>query len=257
MMKLELSMFLIVCPMVFLAGLVDSIAGGGGLISLPAYIFAGVPIHFALGTNKLSSVMGAVVSAVRYYRGRCVDLALCLPSVAASLAGSALGTSLTLIVDERYLQRLLLGVLPLTAFYIFRRKDYRPPPFPIPRSRQIPLSILISFVIGGYDGFFGPGTGTFLILLYMGLIKLEPRIASGNANFVNLGSNISSALLFILHGRLIIPLGLCAGLFNIAGAYIGSGLAIRRGGKIIRIFIIAVLILLFLKIIWDMIQGSL
>ncbi|MDR0998860.1 MAG: TSUP family transporter, partial [Treponema sp.] len=123
-MEPGLTAFLIVCPMTFLAGFVDSIAGGGGLISLPAYLLAGIPMHFALGTNKLSSSMGSVTASIRYYRNRFVDLFLCLPSVAVSLAGSALGSSLTLLVDEKWLQRLLLAVLPVTAFYAFRNRRF-------------------------------------------------------------------------------------------------------------------------------------
>jgi uncharacterized membrane protein YfcA len=247
----SLSAFFIVCPLVFLAGFVDSIAGGGGLISLPAYLAAGIPIHYAMGTNKCSSTVGAITASFRYYRNGYVDMPLCAPSIAAALAGSALGTSLTLLVNERFLQGLLLVVLPITAFYVLRKKDFTIQGNPLPRRRTIVLAGVISFVIGGYDGFFGPGTGTFLILLYMGLAKIDPRTASGNAKVVNLASNVASAALFIANGRAILPLGLAAGVFSIAGSYLGSGLVIRRGAKVIRFVILAVLGLLFVKIAWD------
>jgi uncharacterized membrane protein YfcA len=253
-MELSITAFLIICPMAFLAGFVDSIAGGGGLISLPAYLLAGFPMHFALGTNKLSSSMGSVTAAIRYYRNRYVDLFLCIPSVAVSLAGSALGSSLTLLVDEKWLQRLLLAVLPITAFYAFKNKRFEVNPPALPRRRALILSMVISFFIGSYDGFFGPGTGTFLILLYTGLVKLDPRTASGNAKFVNMASNLGALAVFLLNRRVLLPLGLCAGLFSIVGSYLGSGLAIKRGAKLIRYFIVAVLILLFGRIIWDMVR---
>ena len=115
-MELNLSAFLIVCPLVFLAGFVDSVAGGGGLISLPAYLLAGAPVHFALGTNKLSSTMGQLAASFRYYKNGFVTLRICVPSMLAALAGSALGTSLTMLAGERYLQWLLVLVLPVTAF---------------------------------------------------------------------------------------------------------------------------------------------
>jgi uncharacterized membrane protein YfcA len=247
--------FLIVCPLVFLAGFVDSIAGGGGLISLPAYLFAGVPVHLALGTNKLSSTMGAITASYRYYRNGFVDLLLCLPSIGAALAGSALGTSLTLLVDERYLRWLLLAVLPVTAFYVLRKKEFAPGGPPLSRRKTIILAALISLCVGCYDGFFGPGTGTFLILLYTGLARIEGRTASGNAKLVNLASNLGSLALFFYHGSTLIPLGLTAGAFSIAGSYLGSGLVIRRGVKIIRSVIFAVLLLLFARIIWDILKG--
>jgi uncharacterized membrane protein YfcA len=251
-MELGIAAFLIICPMTFLAGFVDSIAGGGGLISLPAYLLAGIPMHFALGTNKLSSSMGSVTASIRYYRNRFVDLFLCLPSIAASLTGSALGSSLTLLVDEKWLQRLLLAVLPVTAFYALGNKRFDLKPAVLSRRRALALSIGISFFIGAYDGFFGPGTGTFLILLYTGLVRLDPRTASGNAKFVNMASNLGALAVFLLNRRVIAPLGLCAGLFSILGSYLGSGLAIRRGVKVMRYFILAVLALLFGRILWDM-----
>jgi uncharacterized membrane protein YfcA len=245
---LNLSIFLIVCPLVFLAGFVDSIAGGGGLVSLPAYLLAGLPIHFALGTNKLSSVMGAVTASIRYYKNGYVDLLLCIPSIIAALAGSAIGTLLTLHIDERYLQWILVVVLPVTAFYVLRQKELRSGEA-FSRWKTAIIAALVSFVIGGYDGFFGPGTGTFLILLYCGLAHMEGRTATGNAKFVNLASNLSAAVLFLLHGKVLIPLGLTAGIFSIAGSWLGSGLAIKKGTGIIRIFILVVLVFLFIRII--------
>jgi uncharacterized membrane protein YfcA len=250
-MELNFLTFAIVCPLVFLAGFIDSIAGGGGLISLPAYLLAGVPMHFALGTNKLSSSMGSVTASIRYYRNRFVDLFLCIPSIAAALAGSAIGSTLSLIVNETYLQKLLLIVLPVTAFFVFKNKHFNDGLTPLPRCRALAFSIIISFVIGGYDGFFGPGTGTFLILLYTGIVKLNPRTASGNAKLVNMASNLGAVTVFLVNGRALLPLGLCAGIFSIAGSYLGSGLAIKKGAALIRGFILVVLALLFAKVGWD------
>jgi uncharacterized membrane protein YfcA len=255
-MDLESTVVLIGCPLVFLAGFMDSIAGGGGLISLPAYVIAGVPVHFALGTNKLSSTMGQIVASFRYYRGGFVDVFICLPSIPAALAGSALGSSLTLLVDERYLQWLLLAVLPLTALYILRKKEFRASGAPFSRSATAVLAAVISFVIGGYDGFFGPGTGTFLILLYTGLARIEPRAAAGNSKLVNLASNVSALTVFLLHGRALLPLGLAAGFFSVAGSWLGAGLVIRRGTGVLRVFILAVLALLLAKIAYDLLKAN-
>ncbi|MDR2258188.1 MAG: TSUP family transporter [Treponema sp.] len=255
-MDLNITAFFFVCPLVFLAGFVDSIAGGGGLVSLPAYLIAGVPIHFALGTNKCSSTVGAITASFRYYRNGYVDLLFCLPSIAAALAGSALGSFLTLKADERYLQWLLIIALPVTAFYVFKKKNFEAPAVPLSRGRGILVSALVSFVIGGYDGFFGPGTGTFLILLYTGAAKIDPRTASGNAKLVNLASNLAALVLFLIHRRVILPLGLAAGVFSVAGAYLGSGLVIRRGARVIRYVILAVLGLLFIKIVWDLFRQT-
>ncbi|MDR1785461.1 MAG: TSUP family transporter [Spirochaetaceae bacterium] len=254
-MQLGVVTYLIVCPLVFCAGLVDAAAGGGGIISLQAYILAGVPMHFALGTNKLSSVAGTTIAAARYYRNKLVDFGVCVPSVAAALAGSALGTSLTLLIDENILKRLLLFVIPLTAFYVFKNKNLSGDAAPPLRKRQILYAALISFVVGVYDGFFGPGAGTFYILLYTGIAKIRPAVASGTAKFVNFASNFGALVVFLLNGRVIIPLGICAGAFGMLGAYAGSGLVIHRGAKIIRPFILVVLALLFGKIVYDFAAG--
>jgi len=252
---LNFSVFLIVCPLVFLAGFVDSIAGGGGLISLPAYLFAGIPVHFAMGTNKLSSAMGAVTASYRYYRNGFTDLFLCVPSIAAALAGSAIGTSLTLLVNERYLQWLLIAVLPVTAFFVLRKKELKALGEAFSRPKTAIIAAAVSFVIGGYDGFFGPGTGTFLILLYCGLARVEPRTAAGNAKLVNLASNLSAAVLFLLNGKTLLPLALAAGAFSIAGSYLGSGLVIKKGAGVIRLFILAVLGLLLIRVVINSISN--
>jgi uncharacterized membrane protein YfcA len=193
--------------------------------------------------------MGAITASYRYYRNGFVDLYLCVPSIIAALAGSALGTSLTLLVNERYLQWLLIAVLPVTAFFILRKKELQPSGAAFSRPKTAIIAALVSFVMGAYDGFFGPGTGTFLILLYCGLARIEARTAAGNAKLINLASNISAAVLFLLHGKTLIPLALAAGAFSIAGSYIGSGLVIKKGAGIIRLFILAVLGLLLIRVI--------
>jgi uncharacterized membrane protein YfcA len=245
-----------VCPLVFLAGLIDSIAGGGGLIALPAYLMAGVPVHFALATNKLSAICGTAVASFRFYKNKYVDILLCLPSIAAALAGSALGSSLALVSDEQVLRWALLAVLPVAAFYVFKKKNPDGGGPPRSRAKTMAYSLIISFVIGGYDGFSGPGAGTFLILLYNGIARIDVRTASGNAKLVNLASNLSALVLFLYNGRVLIPLGLSAAVFSTLGAYIGSGLVIRRGTKIIRYVMLLVLTLIFVKMAWDTIRAG-
>ena len=253
-MELSIHVFLIVCPLVFLAGFIDSIAGGGGLISLPAYLIAGIPPQFALGTNKLSSIAGTAIASLRYYKNKYVDIILCLPSIAAALIGAAFGSSFALLINEQILRLLLLVVIPVTAFYVFKKKDLDNFDKQLSRKKMVIYSVIISFFIGAYDGFYGPGTGTFLILLYNGVAKIDARIAAGNAKLVNFASNLSALILFLVNGRVLIPLGLCAALFNMLGAYLGSGLVIHKGTRIIRGTIFVVLLLIFIKILWDIIQ---
>lgn len=247
------SAFLIVCPLVFLAGFVDSIAGGGGLISLPAYLLAGLPIHNAIATNKLSSTTGTLVSTLRLVRHHFADLKLALPCMAASFCGSILGARIALLTSDAILKIVLLILLPIVAFYVLKKKDLEPDLTTQPSHRtQLTILISSSLLIGIYDGFYGPGTGTFLLLVYTALAKIDVRTASGNMKLVNLSSNVSALVTFLLAGKVIWTLGLAASVFSIAGHYIGSGMVMKNGTRIVRPIILVVLGLLFLKIISEL-----
>jgi len=248
---MELTVYLIVCPLVFLAGLVDSIAGGGGLISLPAYFLAGIPPHLSIGTNKLSSSIGTAISTFRFCRNKSVDWGLAVPSIVLALTGSALGAQLALLVDEDVMKKILLVILPIVAFYIFRNKNLNSDVVmtPLPRKKLFVIISLVSFAVATYDGFYGPGTGTFLLLLYTGLGKMDIRIASGNTKLVNLSSNIAALVTFLINGKILLPLGLTAALFSIAGHFIGSGLVLKNGYKIVKPIILVVLVLLFISLV--------
>lgn len=247
-----ISTYLIVCPLVFLAGFVDAIAGGGGLISLPAYIAGGVPMHVALGTNKLSSTLCAVTATSRYWKNRLIDFTFILPSIVAALGGSMVGARLALMADEKYLRHLLLIVLPVVAYYVLRPKSFRDrPPEDASRRKACLIAVAISLVVGCYDGFYGPGTGTFLMLFYLAWTGMSVRSATGNSRIVNLASNFSALCLFLREGSVNLPLGLAASLFSVLGGYLGSGLAIRRGAGVVRPVVVAVLALLFVKMLAD------
>ena len=249
------SVYLIVCPLVFLAGLIDSVAGGGGLISLPAYLAAGIPPHMALATNKCSSTFGTLLSTLRFMKNKRVHYLSAAISAAFALLGSHLGAALSLYVDEKYLSYILLAALPMIAVTVFIKKDFgtHNKVDEVSQTKLVLLSAATGFIVGGYDGFFGPGTGMFLILIYTGLIGFDLVTASGNAKIVNLASNVSAFLTFALSGNILWQVGLPAALFGIAGNWLGSGLALKNGKKIIRPMFLAALILLFVKIAYDLI----
>lgn len=247
--------FIIVCPMVFLAGMVDAIGGGGGLISLPAYLIAGVPAHHAVATNKLSSTTGTVVSTIRYYKNGFADIRLAIPGIIAALLGSQIGARAALIVSAKIFTILLMVLLPVIAIYMLVKKDLQPGEGEISRKKQYMIVTIAGVFIGAYDGFYGPGTGTFLILVYTGLAKMDVLTAGGNTKLVNLTSNISSLVVFLLGGVVYIPLGLAAGVFSIAGHYIGAGLAMKNGSRFVRIVILCVIGLLFANILYDFFMG--
>lgn len=246
----------ILFPLIFLAGFVDSIAGGGGLISLPAYLFIGVPSHYALGTNKLSSTIGTIFSTLRYAHGRTIVYSIGIPSVVGSLIGSYIGSKLALFLSDDVLKIVLAFLIPIAAVIVFlsrprgngEKKDEKV----YTNAKTIIISALIGLAIGTYDGFFGPGTGTFLIIFYVSILSLDHVSASGTAKIVNLASNIGALATFIAGGKVFYSLGLPAALFGVAGNWLGSGVALKKGAKVIKPVMLAVLILLFIKIITDM-----
>lgn len=243
--------YLIVCPLLFLAGLVDSIAGGGGLISLPAYLIAGVPPHMALGTNKLGSSMGTTISTLRFAKNGFIKGKIAVCAAVMALAGSALGANLTLLLSENIIRHMMIVVLPIVAFYVLRNKSMGDNELTgtVPENKVFVISLAAAFAIGAYDGFYGPGTGTFLILILTGAARMGIRQASGITKVINLSANVAALVTFILNGKVIFPLGLAAGVFCIAGHYIGSGLVVNNGQRIVRPVVLIVLVILFIKII--------
>ena len=205
---LTVQMVVIVVIGVFFASFMDAIAGGGGIISVPTYLLAGLPMHFALGTNKFSSSIGTAFSTGRYIKNGYVDWKLGIPSIVLALIGSFFGTKLQLMISEVYLQYLLLIVLPVVAFVVLRQRQLPEERGDIEPKKQMAIVYLAALVVGAYDGFYGPGTGTFLLLIFCNLGKLDVRTAGGNVKLVNLSSNIASLLTSLLSGKVFLVLGL-------------------------------------------------
>lgn len=253
-MHLTVWSFLIVCPLVFLAGLVDAIGGGGGLISLPAFLFAGLPPHMAVATNKLSSSCGTSVVTARMIKNHLIDFKLALPSILCAIIGSAIGSKLSLLIPEEVFLKAMIVILPICAFLVLNRKIFNDE-----GSKEIEANLKTyllagtsALIIGAYDGMYGPGTGTFLIIAFTIFAKINMQAANGQAKIINLTTNITSLIVFLINGQVLIPLGLAAAACNMMGGYIGAGLAIKNGSKIIRPCIILVLTILLIKIIFGL-----
>lgn len=250
-MTLSFKTFILVCPMVFLAGLVDAISGGGGLISLPAYTFAGLPIHNAIATNKISSCMGTTIATGSYIRKKFIPWKLVPLCVAAAFAGSSLGANLALLLTDRYFRMVLLVLVPFVAFYVLKSKNLSDSGEEIVLTgKHIVLSTLIAFVIGVYDGFYGPGTGTFLILLLTAATHMSLKKANGLTKVINWTTNVAALTVYLLNGKAILILGLIAGAFNIGGALIGANMFAKNAGKYTRPFLMVVLVLFYIKLIF-------
>lgn len=246
----DLKTFLIVCPFVFLAGFVDAIGGGGGLISLPAYLIAGLPPHSATATNKLSSTCGTALAAFRFARQGLIRWRMALPAMAAALIGAWCGAHLNLLVDSAVLEKILYVILPVTAVLVLRKDTFREQEGAAPAdTRTALIAAAASLVIGVYDGFYGPGTGTFLIIAFSLLAKMDVRSANGQCKAINLTTNVTSLIVFLRSGQAVISLGLAAAACNMLGGWLGAGMAIKSGAKITRPIILLVLVLLALKVL--------
>lgn len=245
--------FLIVCPLVFVAGFIDAVAGGGGLISLPAYLIAGLPPHTAIGTNKLSSGMGTAIATWQYWKSGFIPWKEAIVCSIVALFASGLGANLTLLFDESIFRFILLIVLPLTAVYLLLNKNFGSDKEPYSKGKTLALSIIVAFVIGVYDGFYGPGTGTFLILLLTGFAHVKLSTANGIAKSINLSTNVACLVVMLFNGKVYTLLGLIAGLFSICGNYLGSHFFKQGGAKIAKPIIITVISIFFIKTIIEII----
>ena len=242
--------FLVVCPLVGLAGFVDAVGGGGGLISLPAYLIAGIPMHSAIATNKLSSVCGTSLATFRFWRSGLINAKLALPSVAAAVLGSAAGARISLATDAKIMEYALIGVLPVTALIVMNKSLFGGggERAAVLNRRTYTTACLSAFFIGIYDGIYGPGTGTFLIIALTVFAKMGVSAANAQAKAINLATNAASLAVFFLSGEVLVSLGAAAAVCNMIGGYFGAGLVMKKGAKIVRPIILAVLALLALKL---------
>lgn len=250
-MEINLITFLIVCPLVGLAGFVDAIGGGGGLISLPAYMLAGVPAHNAIATNKLSSACGTALATGRFIKNGLVNFALAIPAVISAVVGSYIGANLSIRISERILSIVLLILLPVVAFVVLNKKIFKDNEREdIELNRQTFITTILSaLIIGMYDGFYGPGTGTFLIIAFTVAANMGMKVANAQAKVINLTTNVTSLTVFLLNGQVMITLGIAAAICNMIGGYIGAGLVMKNSSKIIRPIVIIVLIILAVNVI--------
>ena len=251
-MQITASMYAIVLPMVFLAAVVDSISGGGGLISLPAYTMAGLNFDFASGNNKFSSTFGTLVATIRYYRSGKLLVKPALFAILGALPGSVLGTRTAMRLGSGFMNIFMVCAIPVVGAMVLLRRDTRTEPLPLTRRDGL-LCIAIGLAVGFYDGFFGPGTGTFLILLFTWVTGMDMVSASATAKPVNLASNIAALITRILAGSVLYPLAIPAMCCSMAGGWLGSKLAITRGARLVRWVMLGVLALLTVKLAAELI----
>jgi len=235
----------------FFCGVIDAVCGGGGLLSMPMLMAIGFPAHTVTGTNQCSIFFGGATSLARYIRGGHIHWPTAIITGPLAILGAFLGARLNLIMPERILEIIMLVLLPVVtlvillkpAFGVHNRVDT------LTNGRKALAALVIGLVIGGYQGFYGAGSGTFFMLGFAILCRLDLTTASGNTKFVAFCANLSSAATFALSGAVIWPAVVLATAFNVLGSYLGAGLAMKKGAKLIRPMFLFVLALLFVRLI--------
>jgi uncharacterized membrane protein YfcA len=231
------------------AGFVDAIAGGGGLISIPVLLSLGLDPQQALATNKLQATFGSGSATWHYTEAGTVRFGNCARGFFFSLLGAALGALAVQRIDPYFLKRAIPVLLLAVAIYVIFRpqlgnQDLRP------RMSQTAFEVLFGLGLGFYDGFFGPGTGTFWAIACVMLLGYNLTRATGYAKLMNFASNLSSLCFFLLGGKVLFGAGLVMGFGQLIGARLGSRMVIRRGTRLIRPVFLTVVLALTLKLLW-------
>lgn len=250
--SLEMLLFLIAAG--FLASFIDSVVGGGGLISVPALLLTGLPPGMVLGTNKLGGTASSLTSSASFFRSGKINLKLVLWLFPLALAGSVGGAVTVQYIPAPFLKPIVVILLILVTVYTLFKKNWGAmSTYKGLGKRTALVSALVALVIGFYDGFFGPGTGSFLIFAFL-LLGFDFVGAAGNAKVLNLASNFGSLITFILMGYVNFYYGLPMAAAMVAGALVGSRLAIRRGVSYVKPLFILMSTLLIGKQLWDLLH---
>ncbi|MCC6524674.1 MAG: TSUP family transporter [Polyangiaceae bacterium] len=238
------------------AGIVDAIAGGGGLVTLPVLLGVGLPPHLALGTNKGQSVWGAAAALLTFARARKLDGRRARVTFPCGLVGSLAGAALVLLVAPTVLRPVVLALLVAVAVLLAlpRPASRADAPAVAPRRAAV-LAALIAFCIGAYDGFFGPGTGTFLIVAFNLVLHLPFTSASADAKVVNFASNLAAVGIFAWRGVVLWELALPMAAAQFCGGVVGARLAVRGGDRVVRAVVLVVVIALVARLGYDLATG--
>jgi uncharacterized membrane protein YfcA len=238
----------------FLAGFIDSIVGGGGLIQLPAVlIFApSENISTSFGTNKFAGFLGTLTAAFRYIKGIKLNYYATIPGIITALPASSFGAALVSHINKETLKPAILLLLIFVGIYTFIKKDFgKIQTKVVSNQKAIMFSLISGLLIGFYDGFFGPGTGSFLVFIYIGFFGFDFIQASASAKIINGFTNLSALLFFGYNQHIIYQVAIPLGIANILGSIMGTKMALKRGTEFVRKLFLIVVLGFILKIAYD------
>lgn len=233
-----------------IAGLVDTIAGGGGLLTLPALLSIGLPPHLSLGTNKLQSTFGSGSATLNFVLARKILFRDCLWGILWTFTGASIGTIIVQLIDSSFLGKIIPFLLVGIAFYTILTpklglEDVKP------RMPERFFYIIFGLLIGFYDGFFGPGTGSFWAISFLLLLGYNFTKATAYTKVMNFTSNFASLLFFLIGGNVVFSYGIVMGIGQMIGARIGARIVLLRGAKVIKPLFVTVAILIAIKLIYQ------
>lgn len=248
---LQENIYIVLSFIALLAGFVDGVAGGGGIIMIPSLLTAGIPPHIALGTNKLAATLGVFNATLTYLRHHIFKPRYWVATIIAVFIGALFGTLATHLFSSAALEKLIPIILILVAVYLLLpRSTYQVSRQPDLKPNKL-FSSLTGGALGFYDGFCGPGTGSFWIIIVNAVYKVDMLQACAIAKLMNLVSNFVALLTFMLLSNVNYGLGLMMGVMLMLGSYLGVRSAIYFGDKFIRPFILAVVIIMAVHLVWS------
>ncbi|BAH41995.1 MULTISPECIES: TSUP family transporter [Brevibacillus] len=253
-MEMDLSTIVLLAVFGFVAAFIDSTVGGGGLISLPALLGLGMPPYLALGTNKLAGTISSATSSYTFIKNGKFDKKLMLILFPVSLIGAYFGAKTVLFVPQEFLKVLVVIMMALIFVYtLFNKRFGQDSNYKGLTKFTLGIGIPFTFLIGFYDGFFGPGTGSFFVFLMVLLFGYDFVIAAGNGRILNLASNISALFVFTMEGKVVFMTGLIMGIAMLLGANLGAKMAIKTGVRYVRPLFLVVSITLIVKMVYELI----
>ncbi|MFI8711724.1 TSUP family transporter [Brevibacillus brevis] len=253
-MEMDLSTIVLLAVFGFVAAFIDSTVGGGGLISLPALLGLGMPPYLALGTNKLAGTISSATSSYTFIKNGKFDKKLMLILFPVSLIGAFFGAKTVLFVPQEFLKVLVVIMMALIFVYtLFNKRFGQDSNYKGLTKFTLGIGIPFTFLIGFYDGFFGPGTGSFFVFLMVLLFGYDFVIAAGNGRILNLASNISALFVFTMEGKVVFMTGLIMGIAMLLGANLGAKMAIKTGVRYVRPLFLVVSITLIVKMVYELI----
>ena len=253
-MDISLPHTALLCLLIFFAGFVNAVSGGGGLISVPAYFALGLPPHLALGTNKFSAFVGTGWATIRYYRAGAIKLRSGLYATAGALLGSMAGARIVLYVPSSSVNTVVLVMIPLVLALLLLKDRILGSGGDNSAGGHREVShaglraMALGFAVGGYDGFFGPGAAMFLAIGFHVGLRYDLLTSSANAKLANLASNAGALAVFLYNGQVLFPLALYAAAAGVAGNQMGTMLAIRKGDRVIKPLMVVTLLLLLAQV---------